>query len=145
MEAGAVSRSAADAILEASRPSDAEAALAGLTVQFNESRGSNSTWRMGVDVRMAVTDPGWQPEHDEALLNALLGIGALGGLPNGLAARSTESWEAVIAKLRAIKLSLAASGVKPERGRNHKCNPGYDVAGCKQARAPLMLHVLGRL
>ena len=127
-------------------PEAAAKKLAGLTVHFNEARGSNSTWRMGVDVRMAVTDPGWQPEHDEALLNALQGISELGGLPSGLAARSTESWEAAISKLRAIKGGLTASGVKPERGRNHKCNPGYDVAGCKQVRAPTaVLYRRGKL
>jgi len=117
----------------------AAAALSGLTAVFKEERGSNSTWRLGVDTAAPVTDPDWQPEHDAALLGALQGIAALGGLPSGLAARSPEAWEAAISGLRGVKAGLVASGVRPERGRNHKCNPGYDSSCCKQARTPLPL------
>jgi len=113
---------------------ETQAALSRLTVRFSEGRGSEATWRLGVDVEHCVTEAAWQSEHDAVLLSALRGLEALGGLPHGIAARSPAAWETTAHELRALKAICQTSSVVPTRGRNHACNPGYDSAGCKQVR-----------
>ncbi len=115
-------------------PEQVEAALSRLTVHFSEGRGNAATWRLGVDVEHRVTETAWHHEHDAALLVALRGLDALGGLPHGLAARSPAAWEAAASALRAVKAGIIASGIKAERGKRHTCSPGTDSAGCKQVR-----------
>jgi len=113
----------------------AAAALARFTATFTEKRGPNGKWRLAVDAFAPVTDEEWAAEKDAVLYNALQALQTMGGLPMGAAARSREAWVSASDALKAVKATLAESGSLPERGRNHKCQPGYDDRSCKQARA----------
>ena len=112
----------------------ATAALASLLVHFGEGRGNEATWRLGVNAQLPVADPDWDAKHDALLLDVLQQVGALGGLPHGLAARSVDQWAAAGAALQAVKDRLQASGLAFSRGRGHNCSPGFDCSGCRQVR-----------
>jgi hypothetical protein len=114
---------------------DVDTQLSRLLVHFGEGRGNESTWRLGVNVKLSVADPDWSPEHDAALLDVLQGLSALKGLPHGVAAREKGQWEQTAATLKALKERIAsAHGVTASRGKGHNCSPGFDCAGCKQVR-----------
>ena len=115
---------------------DAAANLAGLAVRFAENKkAGGGTWRLGCDAKR-VAEAGWTDGHDKALSNALRALEALQGLPSGPKARDANAWLRAQAQLRFVRAELAAPSFKPDRGRDHKCSPGYDCVGCKQARAP---------
>jgi hypothetical protein len=117
-------------------PAEVEAALRTVNVKWSEG---GQTWRLSVNAKQPVTDAAWSVEHDTVLLTALRRLEALGGLPQGAAARSANSWSEAAAQLRTCKLGIAGCAVQPSRAVNHWCNPGYE-SSCKQARCS----VLGR-
>ena len=110
--------------------------LAGYSLKFTEGRGGTATWRLGCDAKR-VAEAGWTEAHDKALKNAMRALEALQGLPAGPKARDANAWLRAQAELRFVRAELAAPSFKPDRGRDHKCTPGYDCVGCKQVRAGL--------
>jgi hypothetical protein len=111
----------------------ADAELSALRVRFLEGK-RGSTWKLQVDVARKC-DSTWRPELDDTLLQVLRQLEALGALPDGVAARSSEPWAAAEHALSLAKAGLAASGAPPQRAASHDCAPGYGNACCKQARA----------
>ena len=113
---------------------DAPQSLSGLVVKFTEGRGGSATWKLGCDAKRAA-EAGWSDAHDTALVNALRALEALQGLPGGPKARDANAWLRAQAELRFVRAELAAPAFKPDRGKGHKCSPGYDCLGCRQVRA----------
>jgi hypothetical protein len=111
--------------------------LSGLQIRFVEGR-SGGTWRLGCDAKR-VAEAGWTDGHEKALSNSLRALEALQGLPSGPKARDANAWLRAQAQLRFVRAELAAPTFKLDRPRDHKCSPGYDCVGCKQARAPAPL------
>jgi hypothetical protein len=124
--------------MAAAADSEMDAALSALAVRFDEGRTADaSSWRLGCDVRKAVdASSSWCAAHDAALLQALLALGALGGLPSGAqTGKSEAAWEAAQAALRSVAASLAHAGTAPHEAPDaHACRPGYDVSACKLVR-----------
>jgi hypothetical protein len=121
----------------AAADSEVDAALSALTVRFDEGRTADASWRLGCDARKAVDASSfWCAAHDEALLQALLALGALGGLPSGAqTGKSKAAWEAAQAALRGVAAGLAHVGPAPHQAPDaHACRPGYDVSACKLVR-----------
>jgi hypothetical protein len=109
-------------------------ALSSLLVHFGEGRGNEATWRLGVNAQLPVADPNWGAAHDALLLDVLQQVGALGGLPHGLAARNVDQWAATGAVLQSVKERVQTSGLSISRGKGHNCSPGFDCSGCRQVR-----------
>jgi hypothetical protein len=121
---------------------EVDEALGALSVRFDEGRAADASWRLGCDVQKAVdASSSWCRTHDLALLQALLALSALGGLPSDAqTAKSAAAWEAAEAALHAVQKGLAHVGPALPALHSraleaaHACRPGYDVSGCKQVR-----------
>ena len=111
-------------------PAEVEAALRTVNVKWSEG---GQTWRLSVNSRLSVTNASWNVECDMVLLTALRRLEALGGLPQGAAARSADSWKEAADQLRTCKLGIAGCAVQTSRAVDHSCLPGYE-SSCKQAR-----------
>lgn len=75
----------------------------------------------------------WGFAHEAVLRAALCGLGALGGLPQGVEAKTYAAWHAAARSLRSIKTSLASAAVDVRVTDCTDCAPGYAPA-CKAVR-----------